>query len=80
MKTMSINDFTNKLPSKFLSDLYKGVHMKGTKYFGNKVMNRQLFHRKTIFHMKIFKKFDSKIINRQYFYRETGLKSWLISF
>ena len=57
------------------------VHIKGTKYFGfgNKVMNRQLFHRKTIFHMKIFKKFDSKIINRQYFHRETGLKSWLIS-
>ena len=39
--------------SKLLSDLYIGVHLKGTKKFGSKVINRQFFHRKTVFHMKI---------------------------
>ena len=53
MKILSINNFTNKLLSKFLSDLYIGVHLKGTKKFGSKVINRQFFHRKTVFHMKI---------------------------
>ena len=50
MKILSINDFTTKLLSKLLSDLYTGVHLKGTKKFGSKVINRQLFHRKTVFH------------------------------
>ena len=49
MKILSIHNFTTKL----LSDLYIGVHLKGTKKFGNKVTNRQFFHRKTVFHMKI---------------------------
>ena len=53
MKIVSINDFTTKLLSKLLSNLYIGVHLKGTKKFGSKVINRQLFHRKTVFHMKI---------------------------
>ena len=52
MKILSINDFTTKLLSKLLSDLYIGVHLKGTKKFGSKVINRQLFHRKTVFHIK----------------------------
>lgn len=52
MKIVSINDFTTKLLSKLLSNLYIGVHLKGTKKFGSKVINRQLFHRKTVFHMK----------------------------
>ena len=30
-----------------------GVHLKGTKKFGSKVINRHFFHRKTVFHMKI---------------------------
>ena len=45
MQILSINNFTTKLLSKLLSDLYVGVHLK--------VINRQLFHRKTVFHMKI---------------------------
>ena len=49
MKILSINDFTTKL----LSDLYIGVHLKGTKNFANKVINRQFFHRKNVFHMKL---------------------------
>ena len=43
MKILSINNFTTKLPSKLLSDLYKGVYLKGTKKFVNKVINRQFF-------------------------------------
>ena len=54
----SINNFTAKLLSKLLSklpsDLYIGVHLKGTKKFGSKVINRQLFHENTVFHIKIF--------------------------
>ena len=53
MKLLSINNFTTKLLSKLLSDLCIGVHLKGTKKFGSKVINRQFFHRKTVFHMKI---------------------------
>ena len=49
MKILSINDFTTKLLSKLLSDLYIGVHLKGARKFGSKVINRQLFHRKTVF-------------------------------
>ena len=48
MKILSINDLTTKLLSKLLSDLYIGVHLKGTKKFGGKV----LFHRKTVFQNK----------------------------
>ena len=47
MRILSINNFTTKLLSKLLSDLYIGVHLKGTKKFGSKVINGQLFHRKT---------------------------------
>ena len=53
MKILSINDFTIKLISKLVSDLYLGVLLKGTKKFGSKGIDRQLFHRKTVFHMKI---------------------------
>ena len=49
MKILSINNFTTKLLSKLLSDLYKGVHLNGTKKFVNKVINR---HRKTVLHYK----------------------------
>ena len=52
MKILSINNFTTKLLSKLLSDLYIGVHLNGTKKFGSKVINRQFFDRKTVFHMK----------------------------
>ena len=48
-----INNFTTKVLSKLLSDLYIGAHLKGTKKFGNKVIDRQCFHRKTVFGMKI---------------------------
>ena len=47
MKILSINDFTTELLSKLLSDLYIGVHLKGTKKLDSKVINRQYFHRKT---------------------------------
>ena len=47
MKMLSINGFTTKLLSKLLSGLYMGVHLKGIKKFGSKVINRQHFHRKT---------------------------------
>ena len=47
MKILSINDFTTKLLSKLLSDLFKGVHLKGTKKLDSKVIHRQYFHRKT---------------------------------
>ena len=52
MKILSINDFTTNFLSKLLSDLYIGVHLKGTKTFVSKVINRKLFHRKTVFYMK----------------------------
>ena len=40
MKILSINNFTTQLISKLLSDLYIGVHLKGSKKFGSKVINR----------------------------------------
>ena len=43
MKTLVVNNFTLKLLSKLLSDLYIGVHLKGTKKFGSKVIKRQIF-------------------------------------
>ena len=53
MKILSINKLTiTKLLSKLLSDLYIGVHLKGTKKFGSKVFDRQLFHKKTVLYMK----------------------------
>ena len=52
MKILYINNFTTKLLSKLLSELYIGVHLKGTKKLGSKVINRQFFRRKTVFHMK----------------------------
>ena len=51
MKILSINNFTTKRFSKLLSDLYTRVHLEGTKKFDSKVINRQLFHRKTVFQM-----------------------------
>ena len=39
MKKLSINNFTTKILSKFLSDLYIGVNLKGTKKFGSKVID-----------------------------------------
>ena len=53
MKILSINNFTTKLLIKLFSDHYKGVHLKGTKKFVSKVINRQFFHRKAVFHMKM---------------------------
>ena len=63
MKILSINNFTTKLFSKLLSDLYIGVHLKGTKKFGSTVINGQLFYRKTVFHIKILSitKFTTKL-------------------
>ena len=46
MKILSINNFTNKLPSKLLSDFLYGSIYKvvfATKKFGSKVDNRQHF-------------------------------------
>ena len=45
MKILSIINFTTKL----LSDLYIGVHLKGTKKFGSNIINRQFFHMKILF-------------------------------
>ena len=70
MKILSLNNFTAKLHSKLLSDLYIGVHLKGTKKFGSKVINRQLFHRKTVFQMKILSiiNFTTKLLSiKDYF-------------
>ena len=50
MKILSINDFTTKFLSKLFRVIYTGVHLKGTKKSDTKVINRQLFHRKTVFH------------------------------
>ena len=47
MKILSFNNFTGKLLSRLLSNLYIGVLLKCTKKFDNKVINRQYFHRKT---------------------------------
>jgi hypothetical protein len=51
MKILSINNFTNKLPSKLLRDLSIGVHLIvfDTKKFGSKVNNRQYFSIKKVF-------------------------------
>ena len=70
MKILSINNFTTKIFSKLLSDLYIGFHVKGTKKFGSKVINRQFFHRKTVFHIKILSitNFTTKLlIMKNYF-------------
>ena len=39
--------------------------LKGTKKFGSKVVNRQFFHRKTVFHIKILSiiNFTTKLIS-----------------
>ena len=70
LKILSINKFTTKLLSKLLSDLYIGVHLKGTKKFGSKVINGQFFHRKTVFHIKILSitNFTTKLLGiKDYF-------------
>ena len=70
MKILFINNFTSKLLSKLLSDLYIGVHLKGTKKFGSKVINGHYFHRKTVFHMKILSiiNFTTKLLSiKDYF-------------
>ena len=43
MKILSINNITTNLLNKLLSNLFKGVHLKGTKKFVNKVINRLFF-------------------------------------
>jgi hypothetical protein len=65
MKILSINNFTTRLLSKLLSDLYIEVHLKGTTKFGSKVINQQFFHRYTIFHMKILSinNFTTKVVS-----------------
>jgi hypothetical protein len=55
MKILSINNFTIKLLSKLLSDLFIGVHLKScfdTKKFGSKVSNRQYLDMKNSLSMK----------------------------
>ena len=69
MKILSINNFTTKNLSKFLSDLYIGVHLKGTRKFGSKVIYRQLFI-ETVFHMKMLSiiNFTTKLLSiKDYF-------------
>ena len=51
MKKLSINNFTTKHLSTYLLNIK--ITKKFTKKFGSKVINRQPFHRKTVFHMKI---------------------------
>ena len=54
----------------FLVIFIIGVHLKGTEKFGGKVINRQLFHRKTDFHMKILSiiNFTTKLLSiKDYF-------------
>ena len=46
IKWLFTDNFSTKLLSKLLSDLYIGVYSKGTKKFGSKVINRQYFHRR----------------------------------
>ena len=48
MKMMSINNFITKILSKLLSDLSIGIYLKGTKKFGSKIINVQLFHKKNV--------------------------------
>ena len=70
MKILSINTLSTKLLSKLLSDLYIWVHLKGSKKFGSKVINRHFFHRKTVFHTKILSitKFTTKLLSiKNYF-------------
>ena len=52
MKILSNNSFTTKLLRKLLSDLSIGVHLKGTKKFVSKVINRQYIHMKNSLSMK----------------------------
>ena len=49
IKILSINNFTTKVLSKLLSDLYTGVHLKGTKKFVSKVSNRNFFIERLFF-------------------------------
>ena len=65
MKILYFNNFTTKLLSKLVRDLYTGVQLKGTKKFVSKVINKQLFHRKTGFHMKILSinNFTTKVLS-----------------
>ena len=79
MKILSINNFITKLHSvlatllvlneclngRGFSDLYIRVHLKGTKKFGSKVINRQFFRRKTVFHIKILSitNFTTKLLS-----------------
>ena len=70
MKILSINNYTTKLLSKLLSDLYIEVHLKGTMKFGSKVINKQLFHRKTVFNTKTLSinNFTTKLLSiKDYF-------------
>ena len=63
---LSINNFTIKL----LSKLLRRIHLKGTKKFASKDINRQFFHRKTVFHMKQFSiiNFTTKLLSiKDYF-------------
>ena len=70
MRILSIDNFATKLLDKLLSDLYIGVHLKGNKKFVSKVINRQIFHRETVFHMKILSiiNFTTKLLSiKDYF-------------
>ena len=70
MKILYINNFTTKLLSKFLSDLSIGIHLNGTKKFDSKVINRQFFHRKTVFHIRLLSiiNFTTKLLSiKDYF-------------
>ena len=51
--SLSIDNFTTIHFSKLFSDLYIGVHLKGTRKFCSKLINRQFFHKETVFHIKI---------------------------
>ena len=67
MKILPNKNFITKLLSKLLSDLYIGVHLKGTEKFDS---NRQFFHRKTVFHLKIWSitNFATKLLSiKDYF-------------
>ena len=65
MKILSIKNFYTKLPKRVPGNRYIGVHLKGTKKFGsNKVVDRQLFRRKTetVFGMKILSAINFTVI------------------
>ena len=47
MEKLSINNFTTKLLSTFYMDPYIKITKNFTKKIGDKVINRQYFHRKT---------------------------------